>query len=122
MLVKRSVETLQGFRDEFGVDVYDQTGWCFLVPPEAEPSFVENMARAPIARSSHVGNNGRGGDGAPSTRTQSGWYWARCIRAGRRLCGSSCDVPRRLRPGRGTAGQSCISTLPLPGSRCPRAG
>lgn len=45
MLVKRSVETLQGFRDEFGVDVYDQTGWCFLVPPEAEPSFVENMAR-----------------------------------------------------------------------------
>ena len=45
MLVKRSVETLQGFLNEFGVDVYDQTGWCFLVPPEAETSFVENMAR-----------------------------------------------------------------------------
>lgn len=45
MLVKRSVEALQRFPDELGANVYDQTGWCFLVPPEAESSFVENMER-----------------------------------------------------------------------------
>ncbi len=44
-LVKRSVEILQNFPDELGFDVFNQIGWCFLVPPEAESSFVENMPR-----------------------------------------------------------------------------
>lgn len=44
-LVKRTVEILQNFPDEMGVDVFNQIGWCFLVPPEAEVSFQENMPR-----------------------------------------------------------------------------
>ena len=34
---------MRSFPDEMGVDVFTQSGWCFLVPPEAESSFVENM-------------------------------------------------------------------------------
>ena len=44
-LVKRSIEILLSLPDETGVDVFTQSGWCFLVPPEAESSFVENMAQ-----------------------------------------------------------------------------
>ena len=44
-LVKRSIEIMRSFPDEMGVDVFTQSGWCFLVPPEAESSFVENMAQ-----------------------------------------------------------------------------
>ena len=44
-LVKRSIEILLGLPDETGIDVFTQSGWCFLVPPEAESSFVENMAQ-----------------------------------------------------------------------------
>jgi sarcosine oxidase subunit beta len=44
-LVKRSVEILKNFPEELGVDVFDQIGWCFLVPPDAETSFFENMAQ-----------------------------------------------------------------------------
>ena len=44
-LVKGSIEIMRGFPDEMGVDVFTQSGWCFLVPPEAESSFVENMAQ-----------------------------------------------------------------------------
>ena len=42
-LVKRSIEILLSMPDETGVEVFTQSGWCFLVPPEAEGSFVENM-------------------------------------------------------------------------------
>ena len=42
-LVKRSIEILLGLPDETGIDVFTQSGWCFLVPPDAESSFVENM-------------------------------------------------------------------------------
>ena len=44
-LVKRSIEIMRSFPDDLGVDVFTQSGWCFLVPPEAESSFVENMAQ-----------------------------------------------------------------------------
>lgn len=44
-LVKRSIEILLALPDETGVDVFTQCGWCFLVPPEAGSSFVENMAQ-----------------------------------------------------------------------------
>ncbi len=44
-VVKRSIEILLSLPDETGVDVFTQSGWCFLVPPEAEDSFVENMAQ-----------------------------------------------------------------------------
>ena len=44
-LVKRSIEILLSLPDETGVDVFTQSGWCFLVPPEAESSFAENMAQ-----------------------------------------------------------------------------
>ena len=44
-LVKRSIEIFLSLPDETGVEVFTQSGWCFLVPPEAEPSFVENMAQ-----------------------------------------------------------------------------
>ena len=44
-LVKRSIEIFLSMRDETGVEVFTQSGWCFLVPPEAESSFVENMAQ-----------------------------------------------------------------------------
>ena len=44
-LVMRSIEIMRSFPDEMGVDVFTQSGWCFLVPPEAESSFVENMAQ-----------------------------------------------------------------------------
>ena len=44
-LVKRSIEIMRSFSDELGVDVFTQSGWCFLVPPQAESSFVENMAQ-----------------------------------------------------------------------------
>lgn len=44
-LVKRSVEILESFHEEFGVEVFNQIGWCFLVPPDAETSFVENMTQ-----------------------------------------------------------------------------
>ena len=44
-LVKRSIEIMGSFPDEMGVDVFTQSGWCFLVPPEAEESFVENMSQ-----------------------------------------------------------------------------
>lgn len=44
-LVKRSIEILHAFPDESGIDVFTQTGWCFLVPPEGEAPFIENMAR-----------------------------------------------------------------------------
>ncbi len=45
-LVKRSLEILQGFPDEFdGADVFTSVGWLFLCPPEAETAFHENMAR-----------------------------------------------------------------------------
>ena len=44
-LVKRSIEIMRSFPDETGVDVFTQSGWCFLVPPEAEASFIGNMAQ-----------------------------------------------------------------------------
>ena len=44
-LVKRSIEILLSLPEETGIDVFTQSGWCFLVPPEAEGSFVENMAQ-----------------------------------------------------------------------------
>ena len=44
-LVKHSIEIMLSFPDEMGVEVFTQSGWCFLVPPEAESSFVENMAQ-----------------------------------------------------------------------------
>ncbi len=44
-LVKRSIEILLSLPEATGVDVFTQSGWCFLVPPEAEDSFVENMAQ-----------------------------------------------------------------------------
>ena len=45
LLVKRGIEILLALPDETGTDVFTQAGWCFLVPPEAESSFVENMAQ-----------------------------------------------------------------------------
>ena len=44
-LVKRSIEIMWSFPDEMGVNVFTQSGWCFLVPPEAESSFIQNMAQ-----------------------------------------------------------------------------
>ena len=45
-LVKLSLEILQRFPDEFdGADVFTQTGWLFLCPPEASSVFDENMDR-----------------------------------------------------------------------------
>ena len=44
-LVKRSIAIMRSFPDEMGIDVFTRSGWCFLVPPEAESSFVENMAQ-----------------------------------------------------------------------------
>ena len=44
-LVKRSIEIFLSMPDETGVEVFTQSGWCFLVPPEAEDSFAENMAQ-----------------------------------------------------------------------------
>ena len=44
-LVKRSIEIMRSFPGEMGVEVFTQCGWCFLVPPEADSSFVENMAQ-----------------------------------------------------------------------------
>ena len=36
-LVKRSIEIMRSFPDEMGVDVFTQSGWCFLIPLRPRP-------------------------------------------------------------------------------------
>ena len=109
-LVKRSIEIFLSMPDETGVEVFTQSGWCFLVPPEAESSFVENMAQLQRLGVRTWEISVAGGHRGPSARTQPRRHRSRCLRAGRWLRRPSPSVPGLRRPVRRVRAPMCTST------------
>ena len=97
-LVKRSIEIMRSFPDEMGVDVFTQSGWCFLVPPEAESSIRRKHGAAAATRRPHMGDIGPGGRRAAPAGPQPRRHRPRGLRTGRRVRRPPCAMPRFRRP------------------------
>ena len=97
-LVKRSIAIMRSFSDEMGVDVFTQSGWCFLVPPEAEYSFVENMSQLQRlgVRTWEISVQEAVEQHLPGPEPRR--HRPRGLRAGRRVRRPPCAVSRLCRP------------------------